>query len=500
MATFQENLDAAAGAATCQILQAGGSALVGAGAWSLAAGGAGLVPIALGSAALLASNYGCSWNTEGEPTVPTDNLIVPGSCMETNGCGLNVFRRDGASQYLGTIQKLVSVVRNGTYPNGTPKITTTYIDCDGVLQSDDEAADDVLPISTEVAEGFVCGGDVAPNGDPIFPPYEYVDPIPKGCSLTVNVLGWGAEADGSVAPIFKIEPTQTKRASGGVIGGCNFEPVIYYQPKPPRGGGGGGEGGGGDGNPPYTIPFSDGQDPDGQPEWLKLLKTALAAATGNLIIDAIQSLFVQPYPGVVYEMPAPCNTDEEGKPLVWTGDIPQQAFNAAVLDRLDALSSQITQHLAWKTPICAPERPTLEGEFRTISFRSDETSPYGKSRLRKRLRYRSLSGIGLDELVDYWKDFTFQAGSVVVGHAGASWGSPQVWAATESEGKRVLLHAAGEAGIDPDQVGEWRVGSSDSARYGVSGTMRVDTTGGFYWITERDGASRRPIVARTSDL
>ena len=171
-----------------------------------------------------------------------------------------------------------------------------------------------------------------------------------------------------------------------------------------------------------------------------------------------------------------------------------------MLDRLDAISSQLTQHLQWKTPICSPEPVQLEGDFRTISFRSDETSPYGKSRLRKRLRYRSLSGIGLGELVDYWKDFTWEAGSVVVGHVGASWGSPQVWAASADEGKRVLLHAAGEAGIDPNQVGEWRIGSSNSARYGVSGTMRVDTTKGFYWITARDGASERPIVAKTPHL
>jgi hypothetical protein len=33
----------------------------------------------------------------------------------------------------------------------------------------------------------------------------------------------------------------------------------------------------------------------------------------------------------------------------------------------------------------------------------------------------------------------------------------------------------------------------------VSGTMNVDTTGGYYWITERDGSSHRPVVALTSE-
>jgi hypothetical protein len=29
----------------------------------------------------------------------------------------------------------------------------------------------------------------------------------------------------------------------------------------------------------------------------------------------------------------------------------------------------------------------------------------------------------------------------------------------------------------------------------VPGTMRVDTTGGYYWITARDGSNGRPLVA-----
>jgi hypothetical protein len=31
----------------------------------------------------------------------------------------------------------------------------------------------------------------------------------------------------------------------------------------------------------------------------------------------------------------------------------------------------------------------------------------------------------------------------------------------------------------------------------VSGTMNIDTTGGFYWITDRDGSNGRPVVAKT---
>ena len=116
--------------------------------------------------------------------------------------------------------------------------------------------------------------------------------------------------------------------------------------------------------------------------------------------------------------------------------------------------------------------------------------------MRKRFKYRSQSGLDLGAVVAHWKDFSFSAGPITVGHTGSALGSPQVWAASIDEGKRVIRHAGGEAGIDPDQVGQWRVGGSDNSRYGVSGAMRVDTTGGYYWITARDGSDARPIVAR----
>jgi hypothetical protein len=165
--------------------------------------------------------------------------------------------------------------------------------------------------------------------------------------------------------------------------------------------------------------------------------------------------------------------------------------------RIDKIAQMLNQHLALKTPVCPPERPAKQGEFRTISFISDEESPNGRNRVRKRLRYRSVSGIGLTELVDHWRSFTWQAGPVCVSHKGAYWGTPQVWAATAEEGKRVIRHAAVEAGLDPDQTGGWVVSGSDNPRYGVPGTMRVNTSGGYYWITERLGSDGRPQVATT---
>ena len=163
--------------------------------------------------------------------------------------------------------------------------------------------------------------------------------------------------------------------------------------------------------------------------------------------------------------------------------------------RMDALAWMINNAQLIPYTACKDEKPVLEGEWRTISFRSDSVSPYGKSRLCKRFRYRGQQGFGLGEVVEHWKDFSFQSGPVIVQHAGSSWGTPQVWASTADEGKRVIRHAAGEAGIDPDQDGRWVISSSNSARYGVSDTMRVDTKGGYYWITARDGSDQRPLVA-----
>jgi hypothetical protein len=200
----------------------------------------------------------------------------------------------------------------------------------------------------------------------------------------------------------------------------------------------------------------------------------------------------------IYSMTAPCDKNASGDPLEWEKTLEAQAGLPAISARLEALSEQVSQALTWKTPICN-EKPELVGEWRTISFRSDSTSPYGNARLRKRFRYRSTSGLGLGEIVDHWKDFTFESGPVIVCHSGSSWGTPQVWAATADEGKRVIRHAAGEAGIDPDQVGRWTISGSDSARYGVSDTMRVDTRKGYYWITSRDGSDNRPMVAKVSD-
>ena len=202
-------------------------------------------------------------------------------------------------------------------------------------------------------------------------------------------------------------------------------------------------------------------------------------------------------PEKVYKLSGVCETMPNGLPQPeYEYPIAAGRFEEVLSQKLDVIATMLQQHLALKTPICPPERPQLKGDYRTISFISDEKSPYGNDRLRKRLRYRSESSIELGGLVDHWADFTWTAGPVCVWHSGSPVGTPQVWAASADEGKRVIRHAFREAGVDPDQVGEWSVSGSDNPRYGVSGTMRVCTKGGYYWITERLGSNSRPLVAR----
>ena len=214
------------------------------------------------------------------------------------------------------------------------------------------------------------------------------------------------------------------------------------------------------------------------------------------ILEALGALLEQDIPGTTYQLQGVCETpDSNGNQPVAEFEVEPAKNLGAIINRLDTIDAMLQQHLAWKTPTCK-STITPVGDWRTISFISDEVSPYGKSRLRKRFRYRSVSGVGLSGVIDHWKDFVWDAGPVCVQHAGSSWGTPQCWASSVDEGKRVIRHAAGEAGIDPDQDGRWVISGSDSPRVGVPGTMRVNRAGGYYWITARDGSEGRPLVGK----
>ena len=201
--------------------------------------------------------------------------------------------------------------------------------------------------------------------------------------------------------------------------------------------------------------------------------------------------------GTTYTLAGVCETpDDSGNQPVFSTPIGKQAYPDAVIARLDAMQYLLQAHLGYKTPICGQsptyEKPKLEGTWISTRWVSDGDSPGGAKRLRKLFRYRSKSTRSADELRSYWSGIAWEAGPVIVQHKGAWWGTPQVWAATEEEGKRVIRFAAGEAGIDPDLDGEWIVGSSSSSRYGMSGKMRLEKPRGEYWVTRRDGPNGPP--------
>ena len=494
MTAFTEKLDRAAGAATCAVLEIGGASLIGSGVVGLAAGGTGVVPLAAGAAAVMASNFlGCQgWDpNQGEPSPPPG----PSLCWE------------GASTY-----QIIGLQNGADYGSATPvikRITAQDVQPAGsggtnaglttVIYS--WAKEGGATGTTSVFNGVDDAGNVytldqvftgdptcevpSPEQPPIdVPPYEYTDPE-DGCELTVNFKGFASGAGGNANPVFKIEPNAATRANTTVIGGCNFEPVIYM--GDPNGG------------PPYVGPWEPDWDTPGQDpyKWKDKLRDIANICSNEDVIQLLNQLLVEPFNGQTYALDAHCEFDADGNPLRVEVPIPSLPPLSAIATRINALIPIQQGQKNFKQPICPPEPVKLEGEFRTIGFISEKTSPFGKSRLRKRLRYRSMSGLGLGNLIDYWKDFEFDAGPVIVQHRGASWGTVKCWAASANEGKRVIRHAAGEAGIDADKVGRWEISGSSSTRLGVSGTMKVNQAGGYYWITARDGSDNRPLVGKT---
>ena len=471
------------------------------GAW-VVTGGAAAVNLAAGAAWTLG---GCGDQEPDWPSNPTPPSIPEGQCLKAvlengqeGGCGLRLKRGNGSSYLI--VRELLGTERSGTFPNGTPKVTTTYVDCSGVVQSDDEALSDLWPITTEVLDGYACAGDVSPEPEPEpeppNPPDNPVGPdIPgpeiDGCNWTLTPVDSYVDSNGVFHFKYKVCPDRAE------CGECFY----YWHTQ---------------NGPQYISPVAPDPRPPGvEPrevrdccdETLAKLDEILAKLPEDddwdwaailTLLRLIYELLASPptFGADTYKLEGICEAeDDDGNQPVFSRPVLGGTFDIAALSRLDAMQDLLQAHLAYKTPTCAPERPKLEGDFRTIHFVSDEKTVDGGTRLRKRFRYRSTSGESLGPIVDHWRDFVWQAGPVCVQHAGSSWGTPQIWAASADEGKRVIRHAAGEAGIDPDQNGRWIVGGSNSSRLGMPGTMRVSTRSGVYRITARDGSDGPPMVA-----
>ena len=444
---------------------------------------------------LLATQAACAFNpnpSEDEPVWSGEFVNV---CSCDNQSGYNrvyLTEEDGSPQYWTSLAGLEDFeFRRETVPNaGNPYYIfflkgkycgNTSGDWD--FEVSQTGWSPVAEVVQEADLGLPC------VGNPVKPvPQPRPEPITGesqdlGCTLTADLGAWVQSPNGTIVPVIKYSSQGTGvRADGGIISGCNWYGDLIYM------------GGDGDG-PPRVTPFPPDAPwpPEGPgiPDWLQDLFSSLAS---NLLYDQLTNLLAPPYPPAKYELFSVCEVDGQGNPeqRLIEVDIPAIKGAQAIVSRIDALIPLLQGQKDFKQPVCPPVKP--EGEFRTIGFISENYSPNGRNHLRKRLRYRSMSGLGLGELIDYWKDFEFDAGPVTVKHRGASWGTITVWAASADEGKRVIRHAAGEAGIDADKTGRWEISGSTSARLGMPGRMKVNQSKGFYWITERDGASGRPLV------
>jgi len=161
-------------------------------------------------------------------------------------------------------------------------------------------------------------------------------------------------------------------------------------------------------------------------------------------------------------------------------------------NRLNAIAELIQNSKVLPQPTC--RKPVLGGEWVTVNFESDDPSPASPMRLRKVFRYLDQNFSQLEDHVDHWRDFSWEAGPWCVIHKGGVWGVPQVWAATVDEGKRVIRHAAAIAGVDVDATGsQWITSQSSAGRQGMPGVMRVRRgKKGAWLISKRTGADGMP--------
>ena len=419
------------------------------------------------------------------------------------------------SDFPANVQYLASCRAGGTPPVGMPgsyiPILFSVAKADGVFYDHQSACPpewlDEGCFSLGMTNSGQCAG-TAPPPEPILPdpPTPIPTPDPEtGCNWFTTMADAYLNESGNLVVLYKATSDDPEACGGPLYWWDEVgKPPTPVNPRPDPG----------PIPPPEPLPTPCPDPCIDYTDQLNRIESLLQGDDGDnlfkmldrilLILDIVTNVLGtddkadELLPGVNYSLQGVCENVPDGQDQpIKERAIPQAKGLYGVIARIDAISLFLQDHLEYKTPTCRDDSSTKEGDFRTISFISDEMSPEGKRRLSKRLRYRSVSGIGLADLVDHWRTFTWQAGPVCVSHKGAPWGAPQVWAATAEEGKRVIRHAALEAGLDPDQVGRWLIGGSDNPRYGMPGTMRVNTKGGYYWITERLDSNARPLVANT---
>jgi hypothetical protein len=466
--------------------------LIGTGVVSLGAGGAGLVPLTVGSLQLMGAMAYCAPGDLGDnpgPDTPADGCQKMadggyGYLQYNDGSGWKDVSRN-ANGY-GLVTEIVGKNVVESLGRWYATVAYKYVGSDSPFswsianyETEQEANAVSLRILPEEGE---CASDVLPSTKPLPPeaiqPITYVDDE-TNCTYNVQLQGFAESFPGGPqSPVWLIEGSgdPESKSSGSRYGGCNFAPVLYYD-----------DSGGGPGGPTIPpIPIPPGAPGGGGDWWKPILQTAVGGFIGNTLAGLFRELIKPKAQPAEFEFVAPCDKDEEGNPLSVFYEWPEQTFEERCLDHQAAILEILQQHLNWKTPICFSKYE--KGSYaRSITFQSEENTDRGNRRCTKRFGYRSNNPCELESLYEHWRDFSWNTGPVIVGHSGSALGSPQVWASSESEGKRVIRHAAGEAGVDPDQDGEWTIGSSDSPRYGLSHTVKLMEVRGLWQATARQG-------------
>jgi len=113
----------------------------------------------------------------------------------------------------------------------------------------------------------------------------------------------------------------------------------------------------------------------------------------------------------------------------------------------------------------------------------------------KRLTYRDQLGQPQEVHQAHWAGFEWEAGNTIVAYVG-DWGTVQVWAQSEAEGRRVIGHACAVAGIPTSGagVGEWVVTTTTSTRQGKPGRFVTGTILGRQVVSKRNGPSGPVMV------
>ena len=347
--------------------------------------------IAYGAIAQLAYAAGCSWDPgqEGPSGGNTFDCVkkAPGTrnALVYDACG----KSPGDQGYLtycsivtSGITEIVSV-REIPNANG-PDVSKYEID---VFKSDgtfatltkNQAGIEIL-LRAGTKFGLYGEGDCEkePEEEPDEYIYDYTDPE-TGCNLKVEMLGYAVDGAGRASPAWQITPGGggVRASGGGISGDCNFAPTVVV---PPFGGPPGGGGGGGGGGPTY-LPMPPGgvPSPIGEPWWMEGLREIAAGVVGEIIANKIQEFFEVPIEGTIYRMVSVCEKDASGEPISEAVEVPIPFLKApeAQVARLDAIVELLQAHKNFKQPTCDKDRIKLEGNWRTISFRSTESSPSG---------------------------------------------------------------------------------------------------------------------------